>query len=71
MERCLREMQKETEQEKQLLESQLKNVIHSQAGKLASQKQKISQLQSALQGELTVSKNKIAEQEKEITWLKR
>lgn len=54
-----------------MLESQMAQVVHSQAGQLASQRQKISSLQTALQEELALSQNKIAEQEKEITWLKR
>lgn len=46
-------------------------MIHSQAGHIASQREKISVLQSALQDELTLSQNRIAEQEKEIKWLKK
>jgi hypothetical protein len=57
--------------EKKQLEAQMKHVIHSQAGQLVSQRQKITHLQQSLQGELMISQNKIAEQEKEIKWLKR
>ena len=53
------------------LEQQMSLVVHSQAGQLASQRQKISSLQQALQDELAVSQNIIAEQEKEIKWLKK
>jgi len=51
-----------TETEKKQLEQQMSHVIHSQAGQLASQRQKISSLQKALQDELAVSQNRIAEQ---------
>ena len=66
----LEELNAANENEKKLLEKQMSNVIHSQAGQLASQRQKISSLQQALQQELAVSQNRIAEQEKEIRWLK-
>jgi len=46
-------------------------LIHSQAGHIASQKDKINHLQVALQDELTMSQNRIAEQEQEIKWLKK
>jgi len=59
------------EKEKKQLEDQMAQVIHSQAGQLASQRQKISTLQRALEAELAVSMNRIVEQEKEIKWLKR
>lgn len=67
----LQELHEANIREKKELESQMSTVIHSQAGELAAQKQKLSTLQSALQEELTLSQNKIAEQEKEINWLKR
>ncbi len=65
------ELQEANNKEKMQLESHMKHVIHSQEGQLNSAKQKISHLQSALQGELSLSQNKIAEQEKEIKWLKK
>jgi hypothetical protein len=46
-------------------------VIHSQAGQLAMQKDRISTLQQELEQELSLSLNRIAEQEKEIKWLPR
>ena len=64
-------MQAANDQEKKQLEAHMKHVIHSQAGQLVSQKQRITHLQQSLQGELLISQNKIAEQEKEIKWLKR
>ena len=67
----LQEMKTVNDSEKKLLENQVSQVIHSQAGHIASQREKISALQSALQDELTLSQNRIAEQEKEIKWLKR
>ena len=45
-------------------------VIHGQAGQLEAQKKKISGLQEELETELSVSQNLIAEQEREIKWLK-
>jgi uncharacterized damage-inducible protein DinB len=67
----LQELKHANESEKALLEAQVSHVIHSQAGHIAAQKEKISSLQSALQEELTMSQNRIAEQEKEIKWLKK
>lgn len=67
----LQEMNEANEREKTELEAQMSRVIHSQAGELATQKKKLSYLQSALQEELAISQNKIAEQEKEINWLKK
>lgn len=67
----LQELHEANVREKAELESQMSTVIHSQAGELAAQKQKLSALQMALQQELALSQNKIAEQEKEISWLKR
>lgn len=67
----LQEMQDANSREKAELEAQMSRVIHSQAGELATQRKKLSSLQTALQEELAVSQNKIAEQEKEINWLKR
>eukprot|EP01034_Spumella_vulgaris_P021576 gene21576-27614_t len=65
----LKELQLTNDQERQQLESQVSQVIHSQAGHIQSQRTKISLLQTALQDELTMSQNVIAEQEKEIRWL--
>jgi hypothetical protein len=59
------------DREKKLLEEKLKHVIHNQEGQLNSQRIKISRLETALNDELSVSQNKIAEQENEIRWLKR
>ena len=67
----LQEMKTVNDSEKKLLENQVSQVIHSQAGHIASQREKITALQSALQDELTLSQNRIAEQEKEIKWLKK
>jgi hypothetical protein len=66
----LQEMKYANDNEKRLLDQQVSQVIHSQAGQLASQREKISSLQTALQDELSLSQNRIAEQEKEIKWLK-
>lgn len=67
----LQEMKAANDSEKRLLEAQVSQVIHSQAGHIAAQRDKIAVLQTALQGELTLSQNRIAEQEKEIKWLKK
>jgi hypothetical protein len=67
----LQELHSANEEEKRQLEAQMSNVIHSQAGQLASQRQRISALQRALQDELALSQNRIAEQEREIKWLKK
>jgi ABC-type enterochelin transport system ATPase subunit len=67
----LQELHTVNVKEKEELEAQMSRVIHSQAGELMMQKKKLSSLQSALQEELSISQNKIAEQEKEINWLKR
>jgi hypothetical protein len=67
----LEEMKAANEAEKKMLEHQVSQLIVSQAGHVASQKEKITQLQLALQDELTVSQNRIAEQEQEIRWLKK
>jgi hypothetical protein len=67
----LQEMKIANDSEKRLLEQQVSKLIHSQAGYIASQKEKISHLQVALQDELTISQNRIAEQEQEIKWLKK
>ena len=67
----LQELHRANEEEKRQLEAQMSNVIHSQAGQLASQRQRISALQRALQDELALSQNRIAEQEREIKWLKK
>eukprot|EP01040_Poterioochromonas_malhamensis_P019835 gene19835-23536_t len=67
----LEEMKAANESEKKMLEQQVSQLIVSQAGHLASQKEKIAQLQTALQDELTMSQNRIAEQEQEIKWLKK
>jgi hypothetical protein len=58
----LQELKEANELEKKQLESQVSTVIHSQAGHIAAQRQKITMLQSALQDELTMSQNRIAEQ---------
>lgn len=66
----LQELNMANESEKKQLEQQMSHVLHSQAGQLAAQRQKIASLQRALQDELAISQNRIAEQEKEIKWLK-
>jgi hypothetical protein len=58
----LQELKEANELEKKQLESQVSTVIHSQAGHIAAQRQKITMLQSALQDELAMSQNRIAEQ---------
>ena len=67
----LQEMKLANDAEKKMLEQQVSKLIHSQAGYIANQKDKINQLQTALQDELTISQNRIAEQEQEIKWLKK
>ena len=67
----LQELKLANENERAMLENQVSHVIHSQAGHIAAQREKISSLQTALQEELTESQNRIAEQEKEIKWLKK
>ena len=67
----LQELQLANESEKKQLETQMSQVVHSQAGQLAAQKHKIVLLQQSLQEELTISNNRIVEQEKEIMWLKK
>lgn len=67
----LQELNKMNEDEKRQLERQMSHVIHSQAGQLESQRQRINALQSALQDELALSHTRIAEQEREIKWLKK
>ena len=67
----LQELQLANEFEKRELETQMSQVIHSQAGELAMQKERIVSLQSALEQELSVSLNRIAEQEREIKWLQK
>ena len=67
----LQQLKETNEKEKKLLESQMSHIIHSQAGQLAKQNEKITTLQQSLQEELAVSQNRIAEQEQEIKWLKR
>lgn len=68
---ALRQLERATEAEKQQLESRLRHVIHNQEGQLNQQKLKISKLQTALNDELSVSQNRIAELESENKWLKK
>ena len=49
----------------------MSNLIHSQAGQLATQRLKSQTLQQGLQEELAVSQERIVKQEKEIQWLKK
>jgi hypothetical protein len=67
----LTELSQANELEKKQLETQLSHVVHSQAGQLSVQREKISTLQKSLHDELSISQNRIAEQEKEIKWLKK
>jgi chromosome segregation ATPase len=67
----LQELQLANEFEKKELEDQMSQVIHSQAGQLALQKDRIYSLQQALEVELSVSLNRIAEQEQEIKYLQK
>jgi chromosome segregation ATPase len=67
----LQQLRDANEIEKKELEAQMSHIIHSQAGQLASQRQKISSLQQSLQEELAASQNRIAEQEREINFLKK
>ena len=57
-------LNKANESEKKQLEVQMSSILTSQAGQLQQQKVKISSLQKALQDELSISQNRIAEQEK-------
>ena len=61
MKRRLEEMKAANELEKNQLEAQMKHIIHSQAGQLVNQTNKLSQLQVALQDELLLSQNRIGE----------
>jgi hypothetical protein len=56
--------------ERKQLEKQMSSVIHSHAGQLASHKDRITFLQRSLRDELSVSQDKIIEQEREIELLK-
>ena len=58
------------EREKKELESQMSHIIHSQAGQLAKQNEKISTLQQTTQEELVSAQAKMGDQEREIKWLK-
>ena len=49
----------------------MSNLIHSQAGQLATQRLKSQTLQQGLQEELAASQERILKQEKEIQWLKK
>lgn len=71
LKRRYQELEQANEAEKKQWELQMKQVIHSHEGQLVSQRQRIANLQQELQGELAISQNKIAEQEKEIKWLKK
>lgn len=66
----LTELNAINDQEKKQLEQQMGQIIHSQLGQLEVQKRKIVSLQDSLQQELAVSQNVIAEQDREIKWLK-
>eukprot|EP00605_Chrysophyceae_sp_TOSAG23-4_P002219 GSChrysophyteH1.ASY1.ANO1.2462.1 assembled CDS len=70
IERLKSRLDARTQDEKVQLEAQMKNIITSQAGQLQHQREKITALQADLKQELTLSQNRIAEQEKEIEWLK-
>lgn len=65
----LEEMSRLNDEEKKKLESQLSNVIHSQAGELQQQREKIMSLQFSLQDELKLSQSRILEQETVIQQL--
>jgi len=65
------ELKAANEREKMELETQMKQLIHSQAGEFAQETKKFSILQTGLQDELKRSHHKILEQEKEILWLKK
>ncbi len=66
------ELREANDQERRLLEAQLRQVIGSaaQAGQL-EQRSQFDALQAALQEELTLSQSILAEREGEISWLKR
>ena len=53
------------------LSMQMSQIIHSQAGQLASQRHRSQDLQQSLQDELAVSQQRIAFQEREILGLKK
>ena len=67
----LRQLKEANEREKKELESQMSHIIHSQAGQLAKQNEKISSLQQGLQEELASSHVRIAEQDREIKRLRK
>ena len=58
----LRQLKDANEREKKELEMQMSNIIHSQAGQLAKQNEKISTLQQSLQDELSTAQARIADQ---------
>ena len=49
----------------------MSQIIHSQAGQLAKQNEKISTLQQTTQEELVSAQAKMGDQEREIKWLKK
>lgn len=67
----LQHLKDTNESEKKQLETQMSHIIHSQAGQLASQRQRSQSLQQSLQEELAVSQERIAKQEREILELKK
>jgi hypothetical protein len=67
----LQELTNANEAEKKQLEKQMSHIVHSQAGQLVVQREKFTQLQKSLQDELLISQERIAEQEKEIKFLKK
>jgi chromosome segregation ATPase len=67
----LQHLKDANESEKKQLETQMSHIIHSQAGQLASQRQRSQSLQQSLQDELAVSQERIAKQEREILELKK
>ena len=67
----LKALKDANEREKKELESQMSQIIHSQAGQLAKQNEKISTLQQTTQEELVSAQAKMGDQEREIIWLKK
>lgn len=58
------------EAEREELEAKMGTIIHSQAGQISTQRQKISVLQKGLTGELALAKQEVQQKEEQIAWLK-
>jgi hypothetical protein len=67
----LEDLKRINELERKELEYQMKNIIHSQAGKFAKESERFSSLQAALQDQVIQLHSCVSEQNHEISWLKR